>query len=92
MLIPPCSPACILSFVVTATVRGELAEAWSWSDLPPEEKEAEKEGELQLEAKLEDGPSAPQAEEASRQGHDDVVQAANGTMTKRPNHKRGGRR
>ncbi|KAI0266755.1 signal peptide peptidase-domain-containing protein [Gloeopeniophorella convolvens] len=26
------SPACILSFVLTALVRGELADAWSWSD------------------------------------------------------------
>ncbi|EKM80937.1 hypothetical protein AGABI1DRAFT_56125 [Agaricus bisporus var. burnettii JB137-S8] len=28
------SPACILSFVITATFRGELGEAWNWSDGP----------------------------------------------------------
>lgn len=28
------SPACILSFVITAGLRGELREAWSWSDEP----------------------------------------------------------
>lgn len=28
------SPACILSFVVTAIIRGELREAWKWSDEP----------------------------------------------------------
>ncbi|KAG7449554.1 peptidase A22B, signal peptide peptidase [Guyanagaster necrorhizus] len=29
------SPACILSFVITAFCRGELSEAWDWSDAPP---------------------------------------------------------
>jgi len=28
------SPACILSFVITAGLRGELREAWSWNDDP----------------------------------------------------------
>jgi len=28
------SPACILSFFVTAAIRGEFREAWSWSDNP----------------------------------------------------------
>lgn len=28
------SPACILSFVITAVVRGELSEIWRWSDGP----------------------------------------------------------
>lgn len=28
------SPACILSFVITAGLRGELREAWNWSDEP----------------------------------------------------------
>jgi hypothetical protein len=32
------SPACILSFVLTATVRRELAAAWSWSDDPAKDK------------------------------------------------------
>ena len=35
-----CSPACILSFVITALVRGELLEAWKWSD-GPERKDSE---------------------------------------------------
>ena len=26
------SPACILSFVVTAAVRGELVDAWNWTE------------------------------------------------------------
>lgn len=33
------SPACILSFLATGLVRGELKEAWSWSDDPEAEKE-----------------------------------------------------
>ncbi|KAG5645210.1 hypothetical protein DXG03_006728 [Asterophora parasitica] len=37
---PPCSPACILSFVLTATVRGELMEVWKWSDEPEAKAEA----------------------------------------------------
>jgi len=28
------SPACILSFVITAVVRGELQQVWGWSDGP----------------------------------------------------------
>ncbi|THH04070.1 hypothetical protein EW146_g10271 [Bondarzewia mesenterica] len=28
------SPSCILAFVLTATVRGELTHAWKWSDSP----------------------------------------------------------
>ncbi|KAI0081912.1 hypothetical protein K474DRAFT_1768145 [Panus rudis PR-1116 ss-1] len=32
------SPACILSFFLTALARGELHEAWSWSDDPELEK------------------------------------------------------
>ncbi|VDC03596.1 unnamed protein product [Peniophora sp. CBMAI 1063] len=32
------SPACILSFVITAAARGEFKEAWSWSDETPEDK------------------------------------------------------
>ena len=35
-----CSPACILSFVITAVTRGELRDAWSWSDETPEDKSA----------------------------------------------------
>ncbi|KAG6330671.1 hypothetical protein ID866_8418 [Astraeus odoratus] len=32
------SPACILSFLVTAFVRGEFREAWAWSDDPEQKK------------------------------------------------------
>lgn len=32
------SPACIFSFLITALVRGELADAWKWSDVPEEKK------------------------------------------------------
>ncbi|THH08394.1 hypothetical protein EW146_g9008 [Bondarzewia mesenterica] len=28
------SPACIMAFILTATVRGELTHAWKWSDSP----------------------------------------------------------
>jgi hypothetical protein len=35
------SPACILSFVATAAARGELEEAWAWSDDPAEQHKAE---------------------------------------------------
>ena len=34
------SPACILSFVLTALARGELAEAWAWTDAPEEDARA----------------------------------------------------
>lgn len=33
------SPACILSFLITATVRGELKNAWAWSDDPEKVQE-----------------------------------------------------
>jgi len=33
------SPACILSFLGTAAVRGEFADAWAWSDVPAAEEE-----------------------------------------------------
>jgi minor histocompatibility antigen H13 len=36
-LIGDTSPACILSFVVTALARGELREAWAWNDTPDEQ-------------------------------------------------------
>lgn len=32
------SPACILSFLITAVSRGEFKEAWSWADESPEDK------------------------------------------------------
>ncbi|KIP11612.1 hypothetical protein PHLGIDRAFT_10595 [Phlebiopsis gigantea 11061_1 CR5-6] len=34
------SPACILSFVLTALARGELGEAWAWTDAPEEPADA----------------------------------------------------
>ena len=37
------SPACILSFVLTASIRGELADAWKWSDVPLESPDKLKE-------------------------------------------------
>lgn len=36
------SPACIVSFVLTAIVRGELGEAWAWSDTPKNGEDSEK--------------------------------------------------
>ncbi|THV05071.1 hypothetical protein K435DRAFT_816645 [Dendrothele bispora CBS 962.96] len=44
------SPACIVSFVLTAVVRGELKEAWHWTDVPepqPKEKQSRRQGEKQ---------------------------------------------
>lgn len=32
MLTPACSPACMLSFLLTALFRGELSEAWKWTE------------------------------------------------------------
>ncbi len=32
------SPACILSFILVASVRGELKQAWSWTEMPEEKK------------------------------------------------------
>jgi minor histocompatibility antigen H13 len=34
------SPACILSFFITALIRSELKDAWSWSDDPPKPLES----------------------------------------------------
>lgn len=34
------SPACICSFLVTAFIRGELRDAWGWSDDPEEKQQA----------------------------------------------------
>lgn len=31
------SPSCILSFFITAVAKGELTEAWKWSEEPKEE-------------------------------------------------------
>ncbi|EPQ57049.1 hypothetical protein GLOTRDRAFT_73578 [Gloeophyllum trabeum ATCC 11539] len=45
------SPACILSFVLTAAVRGELGEAWAWADDPEAEGKAKKEKESAEEAR-----------------------------------------
>jgi len=38
------SPACIFSFLFTAVRRGELKEAWSWTDESDEEVEKKKKG------------------------------------------------
>jgi len=52
------SPACILSFFVTALARGELKDAWSWSDEPP--KPLESTVEVLVDAKTDgDGLAAP---------------------------------
>ncbi|KAK7472532.1 hypothetical protein VKT23_000647 [Stygiomarasmius scandens] len=51
------SPACIVSFVLTAVVRGELKEAWHWTDGPePQlgEKQSRRQGEKQHADKKED--------------------------------------
>ena len=47
------SPACILSFLLTALARGELNSAWAWSD-EPEERAPE------IEEKTEAQPLPPQ--------------------------------
>lgn len=39
LMMTSCSPACILSFLITALARGEFSEAWKWSD-EPERKDA----------------------------------------------------
>lgn len=35
--LPFISPACILSFVLTASARGELSDAWKWTEESPED-------------------------------------------------------
>ncbi|TFK25726.1 hypothetical protein FA15DRAFT_668246 [Coprinopsis marcescibilis] len=50
------SPACILSFVFTAAIRGEFEDAWGWSDLPPEEDDGETSKEVK--AQVEKGEDA----------------------------------
>lgn len=52
------SPACILSFVVTAGLRGELGEAWSWNDEPEDQPK---------------GGSEPQAEQNTKPGIAEVL-------------------
>ncbi len=52
------SPACILSFLITAVTRGEFKDAWDWSDAPePKEEEhvgakedGESKGEMEVDA------------------------------------------
>jgi hypothetical protein len=36
-----CSPACILSLFITATLQGELRAIWDWSDNPEQDKKVE---------------------------------------------------
>ncbi|KAL4078534.1 signal peptide peptidase-domain-containing protein [Scleroderma yunnanense] len=48
------SPACILSFLVTAFIRGEFRDAWGWSDDPERKHQA-----CPLEATSESPDSAP---------------------------------
>lgn len=54
------SPACILSFIITALVRGEFADAWNWSDEPEKpEKSAAEVAALEDAKPLENGKSKP---------------------------------
>ncbi|KAH6913847.1 signal peptide peptidase-domain-containing protein [Coprinopsis sp. MPI-PUGE-AT-0042] len=85
------SPACILSFVVTATLRGELAEVWRWTDIPQEEEHARR---FHLEAKTNDSdtPLSSAGEEVG-EGRDDVEKQVKGTSENRmTTRKRVGRR
>ncbi|KAI0066116.1 hypothetical protein BV25DRAFT_1498598 [Artomyces pyxidatus] len=53
------SPACILSFFATAWVRGEVKEAWQWSDVPVKAADASKEQVLEKETPRAEGTSNP---------------------------------
>jgi minor histocompatibility antigen H13 len=71
------SPACILSFLLTALARGELKAAWAWSDDPEKEKEKAAE-----DAKISSAPvegaseSARLLEQNSTDGYGAVLQGA----------------
>ena len=55
------SPACILSLIVTAVVRGELGDVWGWSDDPePMPQKPVQEAPTAL-PNVENGNSVPQA-------------------------------
>lgn len=85
----PSSPACILSFVITATVRGELAEAWRWTDMPHQEEQAKK---FDLESKADETPLSSAGEEMG-EGRDDVEkQVSGGGGNRTSTRKRAGRR
>ncbi|KAK0461132.1 signal peptide peptidase-domain-containing protein [Desarmillaria tabescens] len=51
------SPACILSFVMTALCRGELSDAWDWSDTPPPASQDQDAGDHMEEKAVEGGSS-----------------------------------
>ncbi|KAI0743595.1 signal peptide peptidase-domain-containing protein [Daedaleopsis nitida] len=62
------SPACIMSFLITATVRGEFSDAWSWSD-EIEEKSERPAGIPDINGKVDDSSApAPFAEEEEEVG------------------------
>ncbi|KAF8441531.1 signal peptide peptidase-domain-containing protein [Boletus edulis BED1] len=69
------SPACILSLFVTAVVRGEVDDVWSWSDDPElSPKKAAQEASLVSRAlpKVENGNSAPQPGSSADGGHEEA--------------------
>ncbi|KAJ3546118.1 hypothetical protein NMY22_g2172 [Coprinellus aureogranulatus] len=45
------SPACIISFGLTALRRGEFADAWAWSDAPEEDHDDDEQAQRAVEAK-----------------------------------------
>jgi minor histocompatibility antigen H13 len=74
------SPACILSFLGTAAVRGELGEAWKWADDPAKEKEDAKKKEEDKKKKTgEESPLIDQTQEgAGTGGYGAVIKGAAG--------------
>jgi minor histocompatibility antigen H13 len=82
------SPACILSFVITAATRGELGTAWAWSDDPAkdkeeakkkleeEEEEARKKGSASAAPVVGEGESARLLEQSGQSGYGAVMKGA----------------
>jgi len=70
------SPACILSFVATAVVRGELEDVWRWTDDPvlPQEKTAQEAPSTGSRAlpDVQNGDSTPQPNNGTDGGHVDA--------------------
>lgn len=70
-----CSPACILSLVATAVVRGEVVDVWRWSD-DPELSRQKTAQEAAVESRalpeVQNGNSAPQPNKGADGGHVDA--------------------
>lgn len=75
MLYAMCSPACILSLVITAVVRGEVADVWGWSDDPElSRQKTAQEAPVEFRAlpDVRNGNSTPQMNKGADGGREDA--------------------